>query len=164
MPDLDRLAVQISDGLRKTLSRVGKLVFGVAVAAALIGCATFATGWGLFQNSRPTWAAVGGPLCAVPIAAAFVAWYYVQATARAAPDLVDDVRTLLNSSSSASRVLINYDTGERLSDTAKSFGVLRTDLQTRRRDMPALFVGIRAITSVPGLAAIALHMSKGLQT
>ena len=53
-------------------------------------------------------------------------------------------------------MLIDYDTGEPLASTAKSFEPLRSDLQTRRRDLPALYFGVRAITAVPALAAIAL--------
>ena len=156
MADLDRLAVQVSDGLRKTLSRISKLVLGVVAASALIGVATFVTGLFLFERSRSEWIAVGGAVCAAPIVAALLAWYYVHTTAKVAPNLVGDVSTLLRSSRDSSKVLINYDTGERLADTAKTFGVVRHDLRTRRRDMPALFAGVRAITSVPGLSAIAL--------
>lgn len=32
---------------------------------------------------------------------------------------------------------------------------LHSELLARRRELPALFAGVRAITSVPGLAAIA---------
>lgn len=154
--DLDRLAVQISDGLRKTLARVGTLVIGVTIVAAVVGVATFATGLWLFRDSRPSWIVFGGLLCAIPIVASALGWLYVRGTARIAPALVGDVRTLLRDSRSSAKVLINHDTGERLASTAKTFGTLRTELKTRRRDMPALFAGVRAITSVPGLAAIAV--------
>ena len=53
-------------------------------------------------------------------------------------------------------MLINYDTGERLANTAKTFGNLQIDLKERRKELPALYAGVRAICSVPGLAAIAL--------
>jgi hypothetical protein len=66
------------------------------------------------------------------------------------------VRTLLGDSQSASSVLINYDTGERLGSTAKTFGNLQIDLKERRKELPALYAGVRAICSVPALAAIAL--------
>ena len=39
------------------------------------------------------------------------------------------MRTLLDESHSAANVLINYDTGERLTNTAKTFGNLSIDLR-----------------------------------
>jgi hypothetical protein len=53
-------------------------------------------------------------------------------------------------------VLIDYDTGQTLTTTAKSFEPLRVDLQSRRRDLPALYFSVRAVTAIPRLAAIAL--------
>jgi hypothetical protein len=156
MADLDRLAVQISDGLRKTLARISTLALGVFAVATIIGVATFVTGLWIFDGSRATWIAFGGLLCAVPIIASVAGWLVVHGTARVAPALVGDVRTLLRDSRSSAKVLINHDTGERLASTAKTFAALRTDLKARRRDMPALFAGVRAITSVPGLAALAV--------
>jgi hypothetical protein len=35
-------------------------------------------------------------------------------------------------------------------------GKLNLDLKHRRKELPALYAGVRAISSVPGLAAIAL--------
>lgn len=156
MADLERVAVQVSDGLRKTLSRVSTLALGVASISAFIGVATFMTGLWIFDGSRPTWIVIGGVICATPLAAALIGWFYVRATAKVAPGLIDDVRALLNDSHGAANVLINHDTGERLTSTAKTFGTLRLDLNKRRKQMPALFAGVRAITSVPGLVAIAV--------
>ena len=56
----------------------------------------------------------------------------------------------------ARHVLINYDTGERLVNTAKTFDPLQMDLRKRSKELPALYAGVRAICSVPALAAIAL--------
>jgi hypothetical protein len=156
MADLDRVAVRVSDGLRKTLSRVNTLALGIAGITAMIGLATFATGLWIFDGSRPAWIVIGGALCFAPTAAALLAWFYVRTTIKAAPALQSNVRTLLDESHSAANVLINYDTGERLTNTAKTFGNLAVDLRNRRKDLPALWAGIRAITSVPGLVAIAL--------
>jgi hypothetical protein len=155
MADLDRVAVRVSDGLRKTLSRISSLALGIAAIAAIIGVATFATGLWIFTGSRPVWIVIGGAVCLAPAAAALLAWFYVRVTLRVAPALLDNVRTLLEGSQNAANVLINYDTGERLASTAKSFGGLQLDLKERRKELPALYLGIRAICSVPGLAAIA---------
>jgi hypothetical protein len=156
MADLDRVATRVSDGLRNTLSRISTLALGIALIAAVVGAATFATGLWIFHGSRPTWIVIGGVLSFGPTVAALLAWFYVRATIKVAPALVGDVRTVLDDSHSAAHVLINYDTGERLVSTAKTFGSLRLDLKERRKELPALYAGVRAICSVPGLAAIAL--------
>ena len=156
MADLDRVAIRVSDGLRKTLSRINTLALGIAAVTALIGLATFATGLWVFDGSRPAWIVIGGALCFAPTAAALLAWFLVRSTLKLAPALLGNVRTLLGDSQKASNVLINYDTGERLASTAKTFGNLQIDLKERRTDLPALYAGVRAIGSVPGLAAIAL--------
>jgi hypothetical protein len=155
MADLDRVAVRVSDGLRNTLSRVNTLALGIATFTAVIGLATFATGWWVFDGST-SWLVIGGVLCFVPTAAALIAWFLVHCTLRVAPALVGNVRTLLNESRGPAKVLIDYDTGEPLTRTAKSFEPLRVDLQRRRTELPALYFGVRAITRVPGLAAIAV--------
>ncbi len=156
MADLDRLAVQVSAGLRNTLSRVSTLALGVAKIAAVIGLATFVTGLWVFDGSRPAWVVIGGALCAAPTGAALIAWFSVRSTVKVAPAVVGDVRTLLNDSRGAAKVLVDYEAGERLVSTAKTFGALRDDLRVRRSQLPALFAGVRAISTVPRLAAIAL--------
>jgi hypothetical protein len=156
MADLDRVATRVSEGLRKTLSRISTLALGIAGIAAVIGLATFATGLWIFDGSRPTWIVIGGALSFGPTLAALLAWFYVRRTVKVAPALVGDVRTVLDESHGAAQVLINYDTGERLASTAKTFGTLRLDLKQRRKELPALYAGVRAICSVPGLAAIAM--------
>ncbi len=118
--------------------------------------ATFATGWWIFDGSHPVWIVIGGAICFIPTAAALLAWFYVHCTVKVAPALLGDVRTLLTESRAPANVLIDYDTGQPLASTAKSFEPLRTDLQTRRRDLPALYFAVRAITAVPALAAIAV--------
>ncbi|HEY0519273.1 MAG TPA: hypothetical protein VGC84_07250 [Ilumatobacteraceae bacterium] len=155
MADLERVAVRVSDGLRTTLSRVSTLAIGIAGITVMIGVATFVTGLWVFDGSRPLWIVVGGVICFAPTAAVLLAWFFVRATLKVAPALLGNVRTFIDDSRSAAHTLINYDTGERLAISAKTFGPLRTTLRARK-DLPALYATVRAITSVPGLAAIAL--------
>jgi hypothetical protein len=156
MAELDTIATQVSDGLATTLARVKSLIAAVAVVAFIVGAATFATGLWAFDDARLGWAIVGGVLCLIPVGAALIGWFMVHTTAKAAPRLLDDVRVLLKDSHQAAAVLIDHDTGERLGTSAKTFQTLRTDLKVRRKELPALFGGVRAITSVPGLAAVTL--------
>lgn len=150
------MAVRVSDGLRNTLSRISRLAFGIVAITALIGAATFLTGLWVFDGSRLTWIVIGGAICFAPTAAVVLAWVLVRAAVGIAPALVGNVRTLLGDSRSDATALIDYDTGKSLNSGARSLGRLSLDLKNRRKELPALYAGVRAISSIPGLAAIAL--------
>lgn len=161
MADLDRIAASASDGMRRTLGRLDRLAVSVVLVTLAVGLATFATGVWVFDAS-PVWLVVGGAICAVPLVAAGVGWFMVRTTATAAPRLVDEMRQFLRTSSSAAGALIDHDSGVALGMQAKSFGELRRELTARRTELPALFAGVRAITSVPGLAAVAVLGTVGV--
>ena len=76
--------------------------------------------------------------------------------AKYAPQLVDNVKTFLAGSSPATQVLIDYDSGQTVAASSRSFGALRGELTERSKELPALYAGVRAIISVPGLAALAV--------
>jgi hypothetical protein len=153
--DIERLASAASAGLKRTIARLGKLALAVVACTGAIGVATFATGWWVFDGSS-TWLFIGGLICVVPVATAAAAWFLVLRTVSMAPRLLDDVRAYLGSGSSASTVLIDHDSGVTLGTQARSFSAMRADLTARRRDLPALYLGVRSITLVPALAAISL--------
>ncbi len=151
----DVVARRVGDGLQITLRRLASLAGGLVVLAAAIGAATFATGWWVFDGSS-TWFVVGLAICLVPVVAAAIAWLLVRAAAKYAPGLITDLTSYLRTPSPGATVLIDYDTGQPIARSGKSFGAVKADLTTRKRDLPALYIGIRAITLVPGLAAIAV--------
>ncbi len=153
-PDL--VAHRVGDGLQYTLRRLASLASGLVLIAAVISVATFATGWWVFDGSRATWAVFGGALCLVPVLAAGGAWALVRSAAHFAPRLIDDVAAFVRTPSPAATVLIDYDSGQPIGTSARRFSTVRDDLKTRKRDLPALYVGIRAITLGPGLAAVAV--------
>src|ERR1043165_9287417 len=124
MAELEPIAVRVSDRLRNTLGRVNRLALGITVVTAAIGLATFATGLWVFAGSRSTWIVIGGISCLIPTVAALRGWFYVHSTVKFAPRLLGDVRTLMGDSHDAAKVLIDYDSGEPLTNTAKSFGSL----------------------------------------
>ena len=155
MADIERLASTASAGISRTLERLTSLAAMVLLITVVVSGATFATGWWVFGGTAG-WIVVGGLVCLVPVVAAATAWFYVRTTASSAPQLIDDVRSLLKQSSSAATVLIDHDSGVALGTQAKSLGSLRRELLDRRTELPALFAGVRAITSVPGLAAVSV--------
>lgn len=155
MADIDRWTATASAGMRRTLGRLDRLAIATILVTLVVGVATFATGWWVFEGSAG-WIIIGGILCAAPFAAAAFAWWLVRSTVSRAGDLVDDLRRFFATSSSASGVLIDHDSGLTLGSQARSFGAIRSELFARRRELPALFVTVRAITSVPGLAVVAV--------
>lgn len=142
--------------MQQTFRRLASLATGVGVIALVIGASTFATGWWIFDGTRSTWIVIGGAICATPLVAALIARRFVRRTANRAPELVADVRTFLNTSARSAGVLIDHESGKPVAAYVSSFRTLRSELQQRRKELPTLFAGVRAITSVPGLAAIAV--------
>jgi hypothetical protein len=151
--ETELVARRAGDGLRNTLRRLASLVGGLVVLAFVIGAATFATGWWVFDGST-TWLVLGGLICATPAAAAGLAWLMVHGAARYAPRLVADISTFLKSPSPSANVLIDYDTGQPIAMSSKGMNGLSADLRTRKTDLPALWLGVRAIRLVPALAAV----------
>lgn len=154
--ETDVVVRRVSDTLQQTFRRLTSLATGVGVIALLIGTATFATGWWIFDGSRSAWLAIGGAICVIPVFAALIGRHLVRRTAKRAPALVADVRSFLQTSTHSAQVLIDHDSGTPVGGYVKSFKTLRSELKVRRKELPALFAGVKAITSVPGLAAIAV--------
>lgn len=144
---------RVTDGLQSTLNRLASLVGGLAVMAFVIGVATFATGMWVFDSSTG-WIVIGGALCLAPVIAALWARFLLRLSARTAGGLVDNVRDFISTSGNAARVLIDHDTGHAIITSSRNFSTVRHDLNQRRHELPALYAGVRAIISVPGLAAI----------
>jgi len=151
----DVAARRAGDGIQKLLARLASLAAGLAAVAAVVGLATFATGLWVFRGGAGWWV-LGGVLCAAPAVAAAVGWGFVRAAARFAPRLLDDITAFIRTPSAGAKVLIDHDTREAVTVSAKRFGSLRTDLSQRRSELPALWLGVRAVTLVPGTAALAL--------
>ncbi len=154
--ETDVVVRRVSDGIQLTLNRLSSLATGVALVAAVIGAATFATGWWVFSHSRTPWIIIGGVLCLIPVGAALFARLLLRSTSKHAPQLISNVRTFLGGSSPASRVLIDYDSGQPVIASSKTFTGVRSELASRSAELPALWAGVRAITSVPALAAISV--------
>lgn len=154
--ETDAVVRRVSDTLQKTLNRLSKLATVVVVIAAVVGAVTFAIGLWVFSDSRPAWIIVGGLLCLIPLGAALFARLLLRVTATHAPQLVGNVRTFLGGASPASRELIDYDSGQRVVASPKKFRTVRSELLSRSTELPALWAGVRAITTAPGLAVIAV--------
>lgn len=141
-------------GLQTMLLAMSRMVLRVSAFAAIIGVATFLTGLSIFEGTgRPKWIVIGGALCIAPAAAAALAAWRVRRAAAYAPRLGAEVRTFIDRRSPASEVLIDIDSGRTIA--APAMGSLRAELDDRRREFPALSVGVRALMTVPKLTILA---------
>lgn len=154
--ETDVVVRRVSDTMQQTFRRLTSLATGIGVLALLIGGATFATGLWIFDGSRSQWMIIGGVICAIPVLAALLGRHLVRRTAKRAPELVTDVRKFLDTSVHSAQVLIDHDSGQPVAGYVKNFKTLRSELKERRKELPALFSGVKAITSVPGIAAVAV--------
>jgi hypothetical protein len=151
--DSEVVARRAGDGLHQTLRRLASLVGGLVVIAFVISAATFVTGWWVFEGSA-SWLVLGGLICVAPVAAATMGWLMVRGAARYAPRLIADVGAFLKAQSPSASALVDYDTGQPIVMSSRSLNGLSADLSSRKSDLPALWLGVRAIRWVPGLAAI----------
>ena len=154
--DSDLVARRASDGLQFTLRRLASLAAGIAMIAIAIGAATFATGVWVFGSGSTGWFVVGGLLAFGPALAATIATFRVRRTAHHAPRLLDEVRAFRGGANSSADVLFDYDSGQPVAMTAKSLSSLRSDLEQRSKEFPALTAAVKAITTVPKLIALAV--------
>lgn len=156
MSNIERLATSATNGMSATIAKLRTLATGLVVATVLIAALTFVTGWWVFRRNHGGWLVIGGILCLIPVVAVVVARLFVGASTRAASTLMSEVRQLIGESRHRAGTLIDHDSGTPLGQSAKSFRELRGSIVARRGEFPALFAGVRAIASVPGLLAIAV--------
>ena len=156
MPELDRIALRTSTALRGTLGRLAALVRGLSIAALVVGAATYATL--LWVTDGSEWVLLGAVICAAPFVAGLVAWWRLSRTLAVAPRALDDLHTVLRDRQAAARMgpLFDHDTQQPLGTSARSMSGIRTELNARRKELPALFSTVQALVTVPGLAAIAV--------
>jgi hypothetical protein len=153
--NVDRVSAQVAAGLSVLLGRIRALALVVAIIAGVIGLATFLTGMWVFDAST-TWIIIGGIMCFAPVAAGLFAVWLVHLGVSAAGMLVSETATFLaggRRNDDASAVLIDLDTGAALTMQSRTFTSLRGELTSRRRELPALYAGVKAVTAVPKLAA-----------
>lgn len=155
MTEIDRLVTDTSSLLRGTLLRLSGLARKLVIATLVISFATYATG--LWVTDSNGWRVGGFVLCAAPVACALLAWWRLHKVAIVAPRAFDDLGRFLADQRTRSAVglVIDYDSGQQIRPAALNMASMRKELTARQKEMPALYETVRAVMSVPGLAAIA---------
>jgi hypothetical protein len=155
MSELAHYSRQAAGAMTVLLRRVRSLAIAVAMVAALIGALTYLTGWWAFDGAM-AWAIIGAVICFTPAALALVAAGIIQGASTVGPTLLREIESFLSTrrgGDDVSNVLLDLDSGIALASSSRTFGGLKTELTARRRELPALWLSVRAITLVPKLAA-----------
>lgn len=148
------VAARAGNGLQAMLRTLGRVAARLSSFALFVGIATFATGMWLFEGTgRDKWIVIGGVISFGPPLAATIATYRVRRTADLAPQVVSEVRTFDDVAKGVLDVLIDGDSGQVTGLRARGLGTLRSEVYERRREFPALWSGVKAITTVPKLLA-----------
>lgn len=148
-------ARQFASFLEITLRKLSSLAFSVATVACLIGVATYATGFAAFDGTAAqAWAVIGALICLVPIAAGIATWVYVRITVHHIPSILADLTSLLGQSKQAFAIVIDHDSGQPVTTTARSLSKLNGTIQTAPGTYPALMAAVRAGMKVPWLVVI----------
>ncbi len=157
MADLERvehIATTTSTRMRRTIGVLERVAVSSLLITGAVGLATFLTGWWVFDGAL-AWIVIGGIVCAAPLLAAAASWWLVRATVGRAAELVGDLRRFLATSSTGTTVLMDEGGSVvALRTQARSLSGMHSELQRRRKELPALFVGVRALTKVPGLVVL----------
>jgi hypothetical protein len=153
---VEAAAQRVGSAIAFTLRRLATVAGGLAVFATVVGAATFATGWWVFSASHTAWMVIGGTVCLIPALAGLAAWVLIRWAAHLAPRLLADIDAFLRTSSPAAQTLIDYDSGQPIATSARTFGSMKADVHARKTDIPALYVVVRSITLVPAMAGVAL--------
>ena len=164
----DGEALRAGNGLQTVLRGMARIARRLAAFAVLVGIATFATGLWVFEGSgRAKWIVVGGFLALGPAVAAVLASYRVGRTASQAPKFAGELKSLQQGGRALVDVLIDGDTGRFVGLSAATLSGVRSEIEQRRRDFPALSIAMRAITTVPKLilwATLGTVVAGGLGT
>ncbi len=151
----ERAARQFTTFIDVTMRRLSSLALSVAVVTGVIGLATYASGFLVFDGAAETaWILVGGVICLIPFAFGVAAWIYVRITLHHIPNLLSDVRSLIGQSRQAFAVVIDHDSGQPVTTTARSFTKLSNTIPSAPGMYPSLRSAVRAGMKVPWLVAI----------
>jgi hypothetical protein len=163
MADLDVLAQRLADAVALLAGRARVLAGGVllVVLVAAAACVGFALA-GLDGTARTVMAGAGVIVGVIGVGAAFIARWRVGLAGKGAHGLIGEVRSLLDAETGARRQVIDVvEANERdggqssVVVLSRQFFNLREGIGDRMGDFTNLAAAITAVTSFPGLIAMA---------
>lgn len=162
LDDLDRLAQRAVDSVLHLVRRANALAGGVLIFVALFGIGGFLLGLAALSGGiRTVWIALGGFFAVVAIGSVVVAMLRLRSVRTSADTLVTEVRALVGGDGASKRTISDtVDSTEDRSDDgivdlSREFMSMRGAIGDRVGQFRALASAVTAVTSFPGLMAIA---------
>jgi hypothetical protein len=165
IPDIAELAAERIDA---TLRRARPVARGVALLTTACGVLAYVVGLLVFHGSARTgWAIIGVLLCAVPSVAIWRAYSRLRHAGRAIGSLAGSLASLMSDRRGRDALveLAERDSDPRdapLVTLGKDLITIRRVLNDRRQEVSDLRQAVVAITTLPGLMALAILGSVGL--
>jgi hypothetical protein len=164
--DLDRLARRAIDSVLHLVRRANALAGGVLMFAVLACVSGFLLGLAaLSDGMRTVWVALGGFFAVVGVGSVVIAMWRLRSVRRSADSLVAEVRALIGGDRTTERTVIDtvLVTEERsddgIADLSREFFGFRSAIGDRAQQFRALTSALSAVTTFPGLMAIAALVS-----
>lgn len=168
LDDLDRLAQRAVDSVMKLVRRGMALAGGVLMFAVLCGVGGFVLGLAALDGAlRTGWIVVGGFFAIIAIGSVAVAILRLRSVRTGADLLVTEVRSLIGGDKQTERTVIEtVESTDASQDdgvvaVSKQFFSLKNEVGDRVGQFKSLGLALTAITSFPGLVALATVISFG---
>lgn len=165
MADVEALARRAVDAVVLVARRGALLALTIAFLTALVVGVSYALGFAAMSGDvEAAWTVIGGALAVIAVGAPLLACWRLMRVRRHAGELVGEVRTLVSKDAATERIVIETVEGGGGDATGGAapavvgqtvqFSRLRTIALTEHlRSLPR---ALRAVTTFPGLLAIAL--------
>ncbi len=162
LDDLDQLAQRAVDSVMKLVRRGTALAGGVLMLAILFGVGGFLLGLAALDGGiEKVWIAVGGAFALVAIGSVGIAILRLRSVRKGANTLVTEVRSLIGGDKQTKRTVIetvestDASDGDGVVAVSKQFFSLKNEVGDRIGQFKSLGLALTAITSFPGLVALA---------
>ncbi len=164
--DLDDLARRAVDTVLHLVRRANALAGAVLLFAVIAGVGGFLLGVAaLSEGMQTVWIVLGGFFAIVAIGSVLLAMWRLRSVRTGADHLVSEVKSLIGGNSEHERVVIQtVQTNEASSDSgvvelSRGFFDMRSMVSGRVGDVKHLASAITAVTTFPGLVALATLIS-----
>lgn len=162
LDDLDRLARRAVDSVLHLVRRANALAGGVLIFVVLFAVGGFLLGLSALSGGiRTVWIVLGGFFAVVAIGSVVVAMLRLRSVKTSANTLVTEVRSLVGGDGASKRTVSDtVDSTENRSDDgivdlSREFMSMRGAIGDRAGQFASLTSAVTAVTSFPGLMAIA---------
>lgn len=163
--DLDRLAQRAVDTVLLLVRRASSLATGVLIVSVVCCIGGFLLGIAALDGgARSVWVALGGAFAFIGVGAVSVALLRLRSVKRGAANLVAEVRSLIGGDRRSERTVIDTvesvdasggAAGNGVVAVSRQFFSLKNELGGRIGQFRQLGLALTAVTSFPGLIALA---------